>query len=82
DAADAISDGEPALVEAKQDAAFRLALKAAGASATVVDEIKGLDYSIGKPVDIRVYRSDVPTVKDDGEDSAPPGPKTVTRPAP
>jgi 4-amino-4-deoxy-L-arabinose transferase-like glycosyltransferase len=82
DAADAISDGEPALVEAKQDAAFRLALKAAGASATVVDEIKGLDYSIGKPVDIRVYRSDVPTVKDDGEDSAPPSPKTVTRPAP
>jgi 4-amino-4-deoxy-L-arabinose transferase-like glycosyltransferase len=67
DAADAVSDGEPALVEAKDDPAFRAALKAAGATATVVGEVKGLNYSIGKPVDLKLYRSDAPPAKSGGE---------------
>ena len=60
DAADAVADGEPALVEKKQDAAFRAALAASGARATPVGETKGVDYSIGKPTDLIIYRSDMP----------------------
>lgn len=60
DAADAVADGEPALVEKKQDAAFRAALKDAGVTATPVGETQGLDYSIGKPADLLLYRSNAP----------------------
>jgi len=60
DGADALSDGEPVLVEKKQDPAFRQALQAEGLKAMVVGETTGIDYSTGKPVDLMLYRSDSP----------------------
>jgi 4-amino-4-deoxy-L-arabinose transferase-like glycosyltransferase len=63
DGADAIADGEPALVEQRQDQAFNQALRATGATATIVGETRGTDYSIGKPVVLRLYRSNTPTPK-------------------
>jgi 4-amino-4-deoxy-L-arabinose transferase-like glycosyltransferase len=60
DGADALSDGEPVLVERKQDAAFRQALQAEGLKAVVAGEATGIDYSIGKPVDLILYRSPSP----------------------
>ena len=65
DAADAIADGEPALVERRQDTAFRAALVAQKLAATAVGDARGVDYSTGKPVDLILYRSDVPQPKDD-----------------
>ena len=57
DAAAAISDGRPALVESKQLRAFWAALKTQDANAATVGEVKGLDYSKGKPTDLFLYRS-------------------------
>ena len=57
DAAAAISDGRPALVEARQLRAFWAALKTQDADAAIVGEAKGIDYSKGKPVDLFLYRS-------------------------
>lgn len=65
DAADSIAAGEPALVEKRQDTAFRAALAEQSARATVVGETRGLDYSTGKPVDLILYRSDAPPPRDD-----------------
>jgi len=56
-AADAIADGRPAIVEAGEQAAFLAALKADGARAVLAGEVKGLNYSKGKPVDLFLYRS-------------------------
>ena len=56
-AAEAISDGRPAIVEARQLAGFLAGLKALDASAAAVGEVKGLDYSKGKTVDLFLYRS-------------------------
>ena len=56
-AAEAISDGRPAIVEGKQLGAFLNGLKSLDASAAVAGEVKGLDYSKGKPVDLFLYRS-------------------------
>ncbi len=67
DAADAVADGEPAIVERRQVAAFQQALRAAGVKATQVGETKGLDYSIGKPADLLLYRSDAPPPKIEAE---------------
>lgn len=60
DAADAVGDGQPAIVEKKQDQAFRAALLAQKVAAQPVDEVKGFDYSIGKPVDLTIWRSLAP----------------------
>ncbi len=57
DAASAISDGRPAIVEARQRAAFLAALKTQDGAAAPAGEVKGLDYSTGKPVDLFLYRS-------------------------
>ena len=57
DAASAISDGRPAIVEARQRDAFLAALKTQDSSAALAEEVKGLDYSTGKPVDLFLYRS-------------------------
>ncbi len=73
DAADAVSDGEPALVEQRQDAAFRQALEAAGTGATLVGDTRGLDYSTGKWVDLKLYRSNA---------TAPKAVETVAAPLP
>jgi len=56
-AAAAISEGRPAVVERHEMAEFQEALKAQEAHAALAGEVKGLDYSKGKPVDLFLYRS-------------------------
>jgi 4-amino-4-deoxy-L-arabinose transferase-like glycosyltransferase len=57
EAAQAIAENRPAVVEGRQDAAFRAALKAAGAEAQQVGEVQGLDYSNGDHMSLRIYES-------------------------
>ena len=56
-AAMAIADGRPAIVEVGQQAAFFKALQEEEVKAAPAAEVKGLDYSKGKPVDLVLYRS-------------------------
>ena len=56
-AAAAISEGRPAVVEAHEMKEFQEALRAQEARAALVGEVKGLDYTKGKPVDLFLYRS-------------------------
>ncbi len=56
-AAVAIADGRPAIVEAREQSGFLNALKDEDARAVPAGEIKGLNYSKGKPVDLILYRS-------------------------
>jgi 4-amino-4-deoxy-L-arabinose transferase-like glycosyltransferase len=58
DAAQAISEHRPAVVEQRQDTAFRQALAGYHATAHVVASVKGLDYSDGKKMTLRVYQAD------------------------
>jgi len=58
DAAQAISEHRPAVVEQRQDAQFRAALPAYRARAHIVGTVKGLDYSDGKKMTLRVYQAD------------------------
>ena len=55
EAAQAILDGRPAIVEAREEPAFRQALAARGARARQVSEIDGLNYSKGDEMALRVY---------------------------
>ena len=71
DGADSVSDGQPAIVEAREDAAFRAALAAEKASAIPVETIKGFDYSIGKPVALTIWKSLAPPPKSDDQAAAP-----------
>ncbi len=57
DAAQAIAEGRPAVVEAREEAAFRQALSAARTQARLVAAVKGLDYSDGKTMTLRIYQS-------------------------
>jgi 4-amino-4-deoxy-L-arabinose transferase-like glycosyltransferase len=57
DAAAAIAEGRPAIVERNQLPAFQAALKVDDARAQSAGEVKGLDYSKGRPVDLVLYRS-------------------------
>ena len=56
-AAVAIADGRPAIVEAREQTGFLNALKDEDARAVPAGEVKGLNYSKGKPVDLILYRS-------------------------
>ncbi|HEX4096764.1 MAG TPA: glycosyltransferase family 39 protein [Caulobacteraceae bacterium] len=56
-AAAAISEGRPAVVEAHELKEFGEALRAQEARAALVGEVRGIDYSKGKPVDLFLYRS-------------------------
>ena len=56
-AAAAISEGRTAVVEKHEMVEFHDALKAQEARAQLVGEVKGLDYSKGKPLDLFLYRS-------------------------
>ena len=56
-AAAAISDGRPVVVESHEMKEFQEALKAQEARAAPAGEVKGIDYSKGKPVDLFLYRS-------------------------
>ena len=57
DAADAVSEGRPVIVEAKQEPAFRAELAKAGLSVQPVAVVKGVNYSKGKPVALTLYRA-------------------------
>jgi hypothetical protein len=54
-AVEALRQGQPALVEAREDAAFRAALKADGTRATEVDSIRGVNYSTGREVRLSLW---------------------------
>jgi 4-amino-4-deoxy-L-arabinose transferase-like glycosyltransferase len=58
DAAQAIAEHRPAVVEQRQDTAFRQALLGYRAHAHIVAAVKGLDYSDGKKMTLRVYEAD------------------------
>jgi 4-amino-4-deoxy-L-arabinose transferase-like glycosyltransferase len=57
DAAQAISEHRPAVVEQRQEADFEKALAGYRAHAHLVAAVKGLDYSDGKTMTLRVYES-------------------------
>jgi 4-amino-4-deoxy-L-arabinose transferase-like glycosyltransferase len=57
EAAQAIAENRPAVVEGRQDAAFHAALKGAGVVAVPVSEVRGLDYSTGKKMTLRIYEA-------------------------
>jgi len=57
DAAEAIVENRPAVVEGREDEAFRKALAADHAKAQQVAEVKGLDYSDGHKMTLRIYRA-------------------------
>jgi hypothetical protein len=60
DAAEAVSEGRPVVVEGRQDAAFRTELAADGLKASSVGVVDGVDYSSGAKDRLIVYRSDSP----------------------
>jgi 4-amino-4-deoxy-L-arabinose transferase-like glycosyltransferase len=55
-AARAIAEGRPAIVEAREDQAFRAALSARGVAAAPIASVAGLDYSNGRRDTLRLYR--------------------------
>jgi 4-amino-4-deoxy-L-arabinose transferase-like glycosyltransferase len=57
DAADAVAEGRPVIVEAKQEPAFRAELAKARLEVQPVAVVKGVNYSKGKPVTLTLYRS-------------------------
>ena len=69
DAAQAIAEGRPALVEARAEPAFRAALAEPGLRARAVARVAGYDYSDGRPVVLTLWREDPPL-------AAPPAPSS------
>jgi 4-amino-4-deoxy-L-arabinose transferase-like glycosyltransferase len=57
EAAQAIAENRPAVVESREDAAFRAALRTAGAQAILVRQVKGLDYSNGRRMTLSIYEA-------------------------
>jgi hypothetical protein len=57
EAARAIAERRPAVVEAREEVAFRQALRAEGVQAVQVAEVSGLDYSNGDEMTLRVYQA-------------------------
>jgi 4-amino-4-deoxy-L-arabinose transferase-like glycosyltransferase len=55
DAAQAVVENRPAIVEAREEAAFREALVARGGKARQVAEVDGVNYSKGDALKLRVY---------------------------
>jgi 4-amino-4-deoxy-L-arabinose transferase-like glycosyltransferase len=56
-AAQAISQGRPAIVESRQIAAFKKAVTDEETRAKLVGHVPGFNYSKGRPVDLFLYRS-------------------------
>ncbi|MFI4933949.1 MAG: ArnT family glycosyltransferase [Caulobacterales bacterium] len=56
DAADAIDEGRPAVVEARQEQTFQKALADQESAARLVGTVAGLDYSTGHPQLLRIYQ--------------------------
>jgi 4-amino-4-deoxy-L-arabinose transferase-like glycosyltransferase len=55
DAAQAIAEHRPAVVEQREEADFEKALSVYGARAHLVGTVKGIDYSDGKKMTLRIY---------------------------
>ena len=55
EAARAIAEQRPAVVEAREEAAFQAALRTFGTQARAVGEVRGLDYSNGDDTLLRIY---------------------------
>ena len=64
-AARAIAENRPAIVEERKEPAFRAALAALGARAVEVGEVKGLDYSNGDRMTLRIYEARGPAQQGD-----------------
>jgi 4-amino-4-deoxy-L-arabinose transferase-like glycosyltransferase len=62
-AAAAIGEGRPAIVEAREDGAFRADLMAEGGVARLIGTVSGLDYSKGKTEILRVYQPPPPAAR-------------------
>jgi 4-amino-4-deoxy-L-arabinose transferase-like glycosyltransferase len=60
DAAEAISEGRPVVVERRQDEAFQRELADDGLKASLAGSAAGLDYSTGRADMLNLYRSDSP----------------------
>jgi 4-amino-4-deoxy-L-arabinose transferase-like glycosyltransferase len=58
EAAEAVADGRPAIVEDKEAGAFARAAAAFGAHPRLVAQIRGLNYSNGDAQTLRVYRAE------------------------
>jgi hypothetical protein len=56
DAARAIAEGRPAIIERREDGAFQAALADRGVAAREAGAVAGLDYSNGRRDLLRVYR--------------------------
>jgi 4-amino-4-deoxy-L-arabinose transferase-like glycosyltransferase len=56
DAAEAIGDGRPVIVEARREDAFLASLKAAGHAAVQVGRVEGFNYSNGETTRLLIYR--------------------------
>jgi 4-amino-4-deoxy-L-arabinose transferase-like glycosyltransferase len=71
DAVQGLSEGQPALVESRQNAQFRQVLAERKVAADPVDQLSGLNYSSGKAVSLTLWRA---------RDPAPPKPAAPTAP--
>ena len=59
EAAQAVVENRPAIVEQADEAAFRDALKARGGKVREVAVVKGINYSKGDPMTLRVYMAPI-----------------------
>jgi 4-amino-4-deoxy-L-arabinose transferase-like glycosyltransferase len=71
EAANAISENRPAIVEAREDLAFRQALAAQGVEAREIGEVSGLDYSNGDRMTLNIYRPVAPPPGAQSEEAQP-----------
>jgi hypothetical protein len=55
EAADAIVEGRPAIVEGRDEVAFQAALAQGGVRASPIAAVEGLDYSKGRTETLRLY---------------------------
>jgi 4-amino-4-deoxy-L-arabinose transferase-like glycosyltransferase len=86
DAANAISDGRAAVVEAREEKAFEEAAAGLHVVPRRVGQVKGLDYSTGKKTTLNIYApppevADAPDTSDGSGAPAPAIPPARTKPA-
>ena len=72
DGGEAIAEGRPVIVEARDQPAFLAELAGDQLKATPVAQAKGFDYSDGKAETFTLYRSDSPPPADSSPPSEPP----------
>jgi len=86
DAAEAISEGRPVVIEQSAAPAFRHALAEGALKASLVGQISGLDYVDGRATLLDVYRSDSPPPADAVNNAAsadqPPASEAPAPPSP